>query len=192
MAVINRVRAALTGFPGGPGVSTFYCLNPNTFLPLLRDMYFNNSVTMPFGVTVTIENTGDVIDSTTGVLTNTWTAAPVVFVQGQGGAGYSAPSGACVTWTTGTILDGTRLRGRTFLVPLTGDSYQSDGSLDPVTLTRLRDNAASLVNAAAANFVVYHRPIAAGKLHGPRAGGHSVVTGSLVRDKVAVLRSRRD
>lgn len=198
MAVINRVRASFTGFPGSPGVSTFYCLNPEAFLPLLRAFLQDFAAQIPQNVLVQVEGTGDIIDSTSGVLTGTWSAAPPTVVSGAAAGAYAAPAGICVNWVTGTVLDGHRLRGRTFMVPLGASAFDSDGSLNAVALSQFRLSAATFVTNAAADFVVWHRPRPAGTLSPKgvllpaRAGGHAVVISSKVNDKVAVLRSRRD
>lgn len=198
MANVNRVRAAFEGFPGGPGVSTFYCLNPEAFLPVLRGWLQDFAGYLPLTVGVQVEATGDIIDSISGVLTGTWNAALPERVNGAATGSYAAPAGVCVNWLTGTVLDGHRLRGRTFMVPLGGSTFDGDGTLNAVALAGIRLSSSNFVTAAAANLVVWHRPILAGTLNAagqpvaPRAGGHAVVTSSRVLDKVAVLRSRRD
>ena len=191
MANISRVRAVLTGFAGGPGVSTFYCLSPGTFLGPLSTFWTAMAQWMPNDVRINIEPYGDVIDSITGDLTGSWTGPAQVEAVGTGAGSYAAPAGAVVNWLTGGVMDGTRLRGRTFVVPLAGDCYDTDGDLLFTILTSLQGTGTGLTAGGAANFVVWHRPIAAGKPRGPRAGGHDLVTSAKVNNRVAVLRSRR-
>lgn len=193
MVNISRVRASITGFPGGPGVSTFYCLNPVTFIPLLTTYYTNLSSNRPAGCAVQVENVGDVLDPLSGALTGSWSGPAQAALPGFGTGAYPAPAGLCVTWNTGTVLDRKRLRGRTFMVPLAGDQYQNDGSLSALSQSNHQINASTLVADAAANFVVWHRPRPV-SLRYPvaRAGGYAAVVSANVRDKVAVLRSRRD
>lgn len=192
MANINRVRIGLSNWPGGPGVSTVYCLDPEAFLPLLRAWLQNSAGFFPEDVLVQVEGVGDVIDSTTGELTGTWTAAVPDAVTGAHTGVYASPTGVCVNWLTAGVLNGHRLRGRTFLVPFGSSTFDLTGSIDATVLAALRESAASFVTAAAANFVIWHRPIPSGEPNGPRAGGHDIVVASAVNDKVAILRSRRD
>lgn len=185
---INRVRVALTGFPGGPGVSTFYTTNVATMRTALGYFYSSFEPAFPNDVTWTVETSGDIIDPISGVLTGTWTDSGAHSGTGTGTGGYAAPVGIAVNWMTGDVLDGHRLRGRTFMVPLNAPVYQADGSIVDGTLSDLRTNATALVTNGGGAFVVWHRP----RVDPARAGGFSAVTSAVVNDKAAVLRSRRD
>ncbi len=188
MPNIQRVRVALTGFPGGPGVSTFYAIDGAALLAPLRAYYFGRRNDFPNDVRFTFETVGDIIDPITGALMGTWTGTDPADVAGLGQGNYSAPSGLSVNWLTGDVLDGHRLRGRTFMVPLVSAAYDLGGSIEATVLSSWRAESAAFVAASAANFVVWHRP----RLLPARAGGYSVVTGATVNDRAAVLRSRRD
>ena len=196
--LIDRVRVDLTGFPGGPGVSTFYAIAGPTLVPQVRTFYAAIISQMPAGVVAHVEDAGDSIDDTNGTIGGSWTVAPGTDANSTHSAAYAAASGGLVKWLTSTILDGHRLRGHTFIVPMAGDAFATDGGLLPGAAAILSNAAAALVTASAGNLVVWHRP-----KHGPRpaaggprpvirVGGHGVVTGSSVPTKSAVLRSRRD
>ena len=163
MTNLNRVRAVFGGFPGAPGVSTFYCLDPESFLPNLRLFLQNFAGILPAGVTIDIEPLGDQIVDTTGVLVGTWTAAVPAAIIGSGSGSYAAPAGICVNWITSQIYDGHRLRGRTFMVPLVAAAYEGDGTIGATLLANLRTNAQDFVSSVTANMVVWHRPIPIGK-----------------------------
>lgn len=120
MVAIERVRVAFTGFPGGPGVSTFYASNAGAMTGALWNMYDNLKTRMPANVAIQVETAGDTIDADTGALTGSWSIAPLVQLFGTQPGAYSAPSGAALTWLTNTVLNGSRVRGRTFVVPLWG------------------------------------------------------------------------
>lgn len=198
MAVIARVRIGFDGLIGLPGVSTFYCLEPIGMIEPLKTLYTTLLLRMPLALTSQVETAGDFLEATTGTITGAWSAASTLPASGSAAGVYAAPVGLCLTWTTGTITDGKRVKGRTFVVPMSQNVYGADGSAENTNLTAIRDAAAAFQVATSGNLVVWHRPRAARAADGSRpavvarAGSHAVVTGSFVRDKIAVLRSRRD
>lgn len=193
---INRIRCVWTGFPGGPGVSTFYSLQPSTDLGLLHGFFDGIKSYLPTDVTVTIEGSGDILDETTGNLTGGWTDNAPAAVAGLNESPVAAPAGFVVIWETGVVMDGTRLRGKTYIVPVGSTTFEANGSIQGDTLTTIRGVASSL--AAENQLVVWHRPRAARAADGSRpavtarAGGYASFSGATVRDFVAVLTSRRD
>lgn len=140
----------------------------------------------PSGVSVTFPGTGDTIEDTTGALVGTWSTGASVTTTGGGVATAAAGVGAVVTWNTGGIVNGRRLRGRTFLVPLCTAAYANDGTLSDTSYSALQTFAAALM--ATGPLAVWHRPTTAGGSDGNSYG----VTAYRARDKVAMLKSRRD
>lgn len=145
----------------------------------------------PSGVTVTFPGAGDTIEDTTGELVGSWSTGANVQTTGGGVATAAAGVGACVTWTTGGIVTGAsgrahRLRGRTFLVPLSTASYQNDGTLADTTFTALQNFGTALM--ATGPLAIWHRPTTKGGTD----GNSYAVLSSKARDKVAYLSSRRD
>lgn len=192
MASINRVRVSYSGLQGGNGVSTFYCQDAATFLAPLLAMYASLADKMPDLLSITVEQSGDVLDNITGDLTGTWDATGGGPVNPTGNGPYSAPTGCCINWLTSVVVDGARLRGKTFLVPLVGGAFDVDGSISVLTLSALQSAANNFVTATAGNFVVWHRPRPDTHPLGQRDGTSSAVTSAVIRDKAAILRSRRD
>lgn len=198
MTSLYRIRTAFTGFVGAPGVSTMYSLNPPTDLADLHALWTGLKGGMPSDVTISVLPAGDIIEDTTGALTGQWAGLQTADLHGGVAGGYSAPSGALLSWTTATILDGKRVRGRTFVVPCGNTMYDVDGSIETAILGQFRQICNAFVVAEAGSFVVWHRPRKARAATATlparlaRVGGHAVVTGSTVPDKVVVLRSRRD
>lgn len=193
---MNRIRAVWSGFIGGPGVSTFYSTDVTNDLPRIY-AFFNALVSMlPLAVSIQVENAGDIIDETTGRLIGSWIGSVQPPVQGTTGGAYSAPTGLVVNWETGVVQDGSRLRGKTFIVPAAGTAFADNGTLNDSARENLRVPAAAL--AAAGSLVVWHRPRAARPADGSRpavtarAGGYASLSGATVADRAAVLRSRRD
>jgi len=154
--------------------------------------------TMPSNVRINVQGFGDIINDATGAITAAWTDSPPgEVVAGTTGA-YSAPSGAIVRWTTGSVVDGHKVVGRTFIVPLAGNAYQEDGTLASGIITVIQNAASALVASEGANLQIWSRPrlarAATAKLPAlsARAGSAHQVTGVAVPDRAAVLRSRRD
>jgi len=141
---------------------------------------------MPTGSSVTIPTTGDVIEDTTGELVGVWTGAGGGAVNGMADAKAAAGVGGCVGWQTGGIVNGRKLRGRTFLVPLSISAYDGDGTFTASAANYLKQFADGL--QAAGPLAVLHRPTSKGASDGTSYG----VIANRVRDKVAYLSSRRD
>ncbi len=198
VTVIARIRTVLTGFPGGPGVATMYSVNNATLAASVRAFWLAAGSYMAGGVTIQVEGGGDLLESTTGVLTGAWSGATPAVVTSPNSGVYSAPSGAVVDWLSPTILDGRRVRGRTFVVPLIGSTYEGNGTLSPSTVTGLKAAGDNLVIAESGGLCVWHRPRKARAANGTipavtaRLGGHALITTCRVPDIAAVLRSRRD
>lgn len=182
---LDRIVVRMDGWPGAPGFMTFYVNDGTTGQPAVLD--FINAVKSSFDshITFTVPGEGDIIDDASGVIQGTWTVGSPTTVSGTGNQQFAAPAGACITWSTGTIVNGRRLRGRTFLVPLIVACYDADGTIGGATLTALRNAASALW--VAADLKVWHRPTAPGALDGSSAA----VSGSTVSDRVSILSSRR-
>lgn len=179
---------------GAPGYSNFHFTeqvgDPGARPAWERVAAFFNEVRtiMPNEVTFLVEGEVAVLDEATGMITDYVTAAESP-TPGSGGVsgGYSAASGAVVTWNTTGVRNGRRVRGRTFLVPLGGSSYESDGTLTSDAIQTINDGAQELVGEPfESGFCVFARP------NNGADGGAYPVTGFRVPDMAAVLRSRRD
>lgn len=195
MVALNRVRVGWTNWPGAPGVSTFYLSSSTTSLGPLKTFFTAIKDMLPNTLTTDVPNAGDVIDSATGHITGGWT--------GSGGgttsslaaaAAYSGASGALIRWNTDGILNGRRLVGRTYLVPLNNTQYANDGSLSGTAITTLAAAATALITAYAGALVIYGPPRNTGT-NGPTDPGKAAqwgsVTSAVVPDIAAVMRSRR-
>lgn len=198
MTNISRVRVAFTGFPGAPGVMTLYTLDTATFCDSLQTLLGFIMSWMPLDVTAQIETSGDVINDATGTLVDTWFSDPQAPITGAQGGAYAAPAGALIEWLTDQILDGRRLRGKNFVVPIAASLYETDGTLADANAATLLGGCNDFIAAQSSSFVIWHRPFAGSAAVGTRparaahAGGHGLVTACRVPDKVVVLRSRRD
>lgn len=140
----------------------------------------------PVNLHIIVPGSGDTIEDTTGELTDVWTASGGDDIEGTGAYGTAAGAGACIGWTTGGIINGRKLRGRTFIVPIHTMNYDDDGTLAPSSMVVLNGLANAL--QAAGPLAIWHRPTTVGGSDGNSYG----VIANKVRDKVAFLSSRRD
>lgn len=191
---ITRITAQWTGFRGSPGYSNFFfdgayadeggveaaALAVADFFTAFRDE-------LPSGTNITVQPTGDLVDEASGQITSVIDFAAPPAVLGSDSRTYSAATGAVVNWNTQDYVNGRRVRGRTFLVPLSSGAFDGSGDLASGALTKLRTAANGLVEATLDHpLCIWHRPVNG-------AGGSShVVTNATVPDLGAVLRSRRD
>lgn len=192
---LYRVKARWSGFNGAPGYSIFHFFHPDEgaggtaedAVASVRTLVNSWASWIPPVVTINVEGQVEVIATETGQLQDVedvTTPAPVV---GGGTGNYSAASGACLNWLTSGVRNGRRVRGRTFVVPLTVGAYDMTGTLATATLTGLQAGATAFADSLNGP-VVYARPSAPGAADGVAFD----IGASRVNDKVAVLRSRRD
>ena len=152
----------------------------------IKNAYAAIGSILPGDVRVTIPNSGEVIEDTTGTLLSVWTGAGGGTVTGGLTQTAAAGVGACASWKTGGIVNGRTLRGRTFIAPLATSSYETDGTLSPTAVTGM--NAFITGMLASGPLAVWHRPTTPG---GSDGNSYGVIAGS-VRDRAAFLSSRRD
>lgn len=184
---------------GAPGYTNLYFRNATPGIidqavadnAVLKTNVWLGSVAtrVPTTVTLTISGTVEVIEDSNGQLQGFINVTAPAARVGTGTGNYSAASGAVSNWYTGTVRNGRRIRGRSFIVPLAGSSLGPDGTLDTASVDNLRAASATLSAASgAARLVVWGRPTVPGATDGVSA---EVIT-STVPDKAAVLTSRRD
>lgn len=193
MAII-RLTARWTGFPGAPGYSNFFFASDGSTADVdeaigqVQSAFGQWIRALPSAVTVQLVQEFPVIDEVTGMTTGYADFdEEIQSFTGLDAGAFSGPTGAVVTWDTAGVVNGRRVRGRTFLVPLSNDSYQADGTLNTDTITALNAGATALEGPGLdSNLVIWSRPT--------NGGGGSIhnVIGHRVPDMAAVLRSRRD
>lgn len=204
MAVIVKVQAIWSGFQGAPGYTNWYGLSDgdsaaaaqalagrmHTLFDVMRGM-------LPAVASVKVQRTYQVLNSINGFITSEGNlATDQAVVQGTGAAPYAGAGGAVITWNTGAYNElGHKLRGRTFLVPLTG-AFDTGGTLSDPALSGIQAAATACIGGTG-NLVVYSRPRdvpnkppATGETH--YDGEVNTVISATVKDKAGVLRSRRD
>lgn len=201
-----------SGFQGGPGLSVFHFRDFTDQVgsadqvagAVAKVDTFIDDIRFYIPATVTLRTEADVeeIEDTTGDLTTVYTGAPAAAKTGlaSGGTNYAAAVGAVINWRTAGVRNGRRVRGKTFLVPLSSSAFGVDGTLADGAVTALNTAAAKMVNQAGnGDLGVYARPTPVKDAQGnPVPGQHNAdgiwyaATSYNVPDMGAVLRSRRD
>lgn len=204
MTVMYEAKVLWAGFPGAPGVNTLYATTTDplqagldAFATGVKSLITGWVGVMPAGVTVQLQTEMNLIEDVDGSLVNIMNVTtPDTPHNGALGGIYSGPSGMAITWLTAAVLFGKRRQGRTFVVPISTEAYQTDGTLASASLSAQRGFATTYATATAFHPVVWSRPIEADPEATPpvaaRAGGSAPVVAARITDKAAVLRSRRD
>lgn len=194
MPIMYRVRSNWTGFQGAPGYTNHYFIGDSpapadaqSYVTAVGQFWSALETYLPSVVTITVDATVQVQDSITGEPTGTVVVTPEPAAHGTLSGSYSAPTGACITWHTGDYHAGREVVGRTFVVPLAGTEYASDGTLSSTAISGLVSAAAALITATSPNFIVRSIPYQAAG-----GGAAAAITDGYVADQAAVLRSRRD
>lgn len=198
--MMMRHRWTWSGFSGGPGLSTFYALGSNAqqfadgIRTFLQIGIANGALgSLPTGVKIVPDSFVDMIEETDGALDSAVGITAPADLNGATAGGYGSPMGLCVTWGTGALVTGPsgrprRLRGRTFLVPLAGADFDTDGTFSNTKLTTLR-NAANTYLGGTWQPCVWSRPWPNAAANNGQA---AAILNASVRDKAAILTSRRD
>lgn len=200
MPEMIRVKINWTGFVGGPGYTNLH-FEPTVDGPITQEVVdaavakvdtflVELRYSTPVAVTTRVDPIVQEVNELNGDLEDFYTATTAAAAPGMSTAGYSSASGACINWYTNEVKNGRRVRGRTFLVPLGSDQYDTTGTLTTSFLTGMNAAAALLSDDTdAARLVVWHRnPV--GQII-PEGGAYAVSAWTLA-DKVAMLTSRRD
>lgn len=194
--MLIRYQCVWTGFSGAPGYSTFHAnetvITAQAFAEACR-AYLQGAATtsvsgdaLPATVKITPNSYVELIDELTGNLQGLSALGTIpLVIQGVNTAGYSSSTGQVTQWITSSFLNGRRVRGRTFIVPLSSATFDTDGTLATAYLTKARTAATTFV--ANGSPVVWHKPE-------PLVSNGSMwpVVASQVNDKTAMLTSRRD
>lgn len=201
--MVAIVRTEWSGTSGGPGLTQMALLgaaggewNPSgaqAAVNAVRAFWDSQKANLPDELRLTVSSTIDVYDRVTGDLTASYVAgtAPLV-VAGTSAGGYAGGAGLKVTWNTGQIRNGRRVRGSTFIVPIAATSFTATGTVAPTTMAQVNLSATNLIaalNAASTPLAVWSRPFNGVNA---RVGFATEVVQGVCSSKSAILRGRRD
>ena len=204
MTDMFQIVSHWTGFVGAPGYTNMFfehsdppSTGAQTAADNVRAFWFSIRTELPDDVTITVDPVVKIINAETGDLTSIITVgtAPAA-VTGFSTAIYAAPVGLGINWTTSTVHAARRIRGRTFVVPVTSGEFTTTGQPTSTALSNTQAAATTLRTATGPTFGIWSRPITDGPSRVPpvanRAGGFGPATANSVSNKGVVLRSRRD
>ncbi len=192
---VYRVKIRWSGFTGSPGYTVLHfaaATDPTqagaqAAYDRAREFCTRIASALPSVVRLNVEGQVEIVDESTAQLQDMYSVTTVTAVAGTGTGGFSASTGACITWETGEVKNGRRVRGRTFVVPMSGTMYDTDGTLTSAALTDLQD-AALYLSGGGFEFGILSRPSS----EGAGDGSFHTVSSGRISDKTAMLRSRRD
>lgn len=190
-ANLSQLTYLWTGFAGAPGYSSFYLASVDdsdvqNFHSAIRTFFNAIHGEISINTAITPPSSYRTLDHATGTLGGILpVTTPGSAITGSGNNSQASPAGASVNWLTSTAATHKLVVGRTYLVPLGANAYQSDGSLVDADKAVIAAAAGALVATMTPSFVVWRRPVAGA------GGGVAPVTAARVNDRVAMLRSRR-
>ncbi len=199
MPDLARVRIALGGWTGAPGVITEHYSQGSTswtdssiqdLVNEVRTRYAASTAVFISGVTLTVEPAVGIFDAATAELVNVITAAtPPAVITGTGAVSKeSRATQLGVRLLTNDFRYGRRIQGRSFWGPINSDALGTDGNITPTIRTDVAGFYAASISGLGPRLCVYSRPNEALG----RAGDYADVTGVTVSIKPFILRSRRD
>jgi hypothetical protein len=194
---VQRIRASITYLYGGsPGVITLYTKTEgpenDASAVLCGDRLKNALIAgqdlFQTNTSFTSDPFVDTLDPVTGEITGSDSYTPWTVVGTQSMGALPPANAVVVSWKTAGIVNGRRVRGRTFLSPLDNSTADSAGTPSSSALTHANALATAWQDAGltSTSTCVWHRPVSG-------AGGSDwTIIGATVKDKFGVLRSRRD
>jgi hypothetical protein len=186
-----QYRVNWSGTTGGAGVSVFNArwsvgslgsLQP--FADAVRVFFDSLKAIVPNEVSWTFPAEVQEFDTSSGQLKSVHAVTAPASVSATSSGSFAHASGARIDWHTPAIVNGRRLRGRTYMVPLVNTSFGPDGLVTTTARTTLTNAGNALINALATpgSLAVWSRT------HGILADVQSPHVSSLG----SVLRTRRD
>ena len=201
MPSVYRTTAVWTGFTGSPGYTKFSWsglsddTTRNAAGAAMRSFFLSLQAFFHSTWTISVSPIVQEFDAATSQLLSevSMSATPAAVAGSGTPAAFAGGSGICIIWKTGYVLNGRRLNGRTFLVPVAGNAFENDGTPTASALTSINSACTTLI-AASSDFCVwgktFTKPVPPAKP--VQIGGVAAsVTSAVVKDSASQLRSRR-
>lgn len=164
-----------------------------TAVNAVRTFWNSLAAYLPDEVRIQVNPVVDTYERENGELFSSHTAAtPPAVVAGTSTSGYAGGAGCKVTWNTSQIRNGRRVRGSTFIVPLSATAFTAVGTIGGTQSGAINTAAATLLSQLSAGgtpLAVWSRPRTTPTL---RVGFCTEVVAGNCSTKTAILRGRRD
>jgi hypothetical protein len=195
---IARVRSIWYGWSGAPGVTVMYFRKRTSsswgeiaqqIVAQVAAAWAEGSDLFNTNIDIIASGDIDILNDATGELLFSITGNPST-TTGSGGT-YAAPpaDAVLVRYLTDDVYRGHRVRGGTYLAPVSKLVLSNDGTLTPDGLSAAEAFADSIrTSGSYVQLQTWSRPKNAAKDDGQAFD----VTGKSVSTKLAILRSRRD
>jgi len=173
---------------------TFYLAPSVTDFSPIRTLCTALAIQVPNGLSFVFPSSVDLFNETNGQMTSTLAVTPGSTVTSSvTAAAYSGTSGALIRWVSGTFVEGKRVQGRNFIVPLRGAAYETTGSVLASVATALQTAATTMISSFGAGLQVWARPTYTTTLPKTivRNGSAATVNSATVPVTPVVMRSRR-
>jgi len=193
VVAISRVKVEFSGAAVvGPAASSFFTTGQvqNLRNPLIT-LWQVLKGQMPPTCTITIPNTGETYDDVTGDLVDVWTDGTTSTQVGEGLGNFARGVGARIVWSTNGVTNNRRVKGSTYVVPITAAAYGPDGTIADGVITAWNAATGIFVAATQSDLIIWTRPVTGGPGQTGSAGKSQGVTGATVPDRISTLRSRR-
>lgn len=199
MAVILRTTGRVSGLSADPYLLSGWYLpatvggsntDATNCLAHFRSVWNTLAAKISTGATITYDPSVIAMEATTGILTGAWVGTtPANSVGAAGTSPLPFQTQGLITWATGQVFNGRRLRGRWFIPgPDEGDNINNTAVPSASYTAQLALAVLAMTTAVTGGSlpVVWHRPSPGGS-----NGGHGAITGGAGSSSWKSQRKRR-
>jgi hypothetical protein len=207
MPIVSTVTAIWNGFTGAPGYSKFRFAELagasalNAAGAAVRAFFQADIGHLLTGWSIQVQGIVQHHDVATGNLMGEAVMTTVPAASNGAVANttvWAGGTGYVVNWTTGAVINGKKVRGRTFMVPITSTAFSNDGTVISSLITTMQSAGQALIADASTELVVWSKlwdkkpgEAPAGVPPKQIGGALASVNGCLIPDRAAQLRTRR-
>lgn len=200
MTTLIRTKIVSSGYEGGPGVNVLHFSAGTSgtwtqeavdgMFEELHDLYFGIKAAFPTVVSLLPDPELQEIDVESGEIIGVWTQTGWTAALAGTATALNAPRGQCLTvaYQTDIWHEGKRLRGRSFIGPVSNSVVGDDGQIYTAWQALVADNYVALTSGVGPRLAVFHR--ANSSTH--TGGYYGDVVSIRVNKRPGNLRSRRD